>query len=269
MKKLNIKVLSLFVAAAGMFASCSEELTKAEVDAQNAITAESLPVITDITVENVGAFDANLNINIKGDFESMLEFNINYANNEAMEGAKTFSLTGGDLMDMIPDSVEVDKAEGYTFNITMTGLAQNTEYYLTADAYVRGYEPIVCEKKVQLTTLNVYNHYADGVYSCGLFGQAWEQPMEAYILNDTVYRLPDYIAPGYDLNFTWNAETGYSSAVNTTWETGYIHASYGMIDATCYGVEYDAETKTFTFLVEYTCAAGSFGGFYDTFTITE
>ena len=109
----------------------------------------------------------------------MLEFNINYANNEAMEGAKTFSLTGGDLMDMIPDSVEVDKAEGYTFNITMTGLAQNTEHYLTADAYVRGYEPIVCEKKVQLTTLNVYNHYADGVYSCGLFGQAWEQPMEA------------------------------------------------------------------------------------------
>lgn len=44
-----------------------------------------------------------------------------------MEGAKTFSLTGGDLMDMIPDSVEVDKAEGYTFNIKMTGLAQNTE----------------------------------------------------------------------------------------------------------------------------------------------
>jgi hypothetical protein len=42
-----------------------------------------------------------------------------------------------------------------------------------------------------------------------------------------------------------------------------------MINATCYGVEYDAETKTFTFLVEYTCTAGSFGGFYDTFTITE
>ena len=269
MKKLNIKVLSLFVAAAGMFASCSEELTKAEVDAQNAIAAESLPVITDITVENVGAFNANLNVSIKGDFESMLEFNINYANNEAMEGAKTFSLSGADLMDMIPDSIEVDKAEGYTFNINVTGLAQNTDYFLTADAYVRGYAPIACEKKVQLTTLNVYNHYADGVYSCGLFGQAWDQPMEAYILNDTVYRLPDYIAPGYDLNFTWNAETGYSSAVNNTWETGYVHSSYGMINATCYGIQYDAETKTFTFLVEYTCAAGSFGGFYDTFVINE
>ena len=268
MKKLNIKVLSLFVAAASMFASCSEELTKAEVDAQNAIAAESLPVITDITVENVGAFDATLNVSIKGDFESMLEFNINYANDEAMEGAKTFTLSGADLMDMIPDSVEVDKAEGYTFNITMTDLSQNTNYFVTADAYVRGYAPIVCEKKVQLTTLNVYVPYANGVYTSDLFG-SWEQPMEKYILDETTYRLPDYIAPGYDLYFTWNPETGEVATINTSWETGYIHPSYGMIISTCSASAYDADSKTFGFAVEYTVSAGSFGSFVDTFTIIE
>ena len=38
---------------------------------------------------------------------------------------------------------------------------------------------------------------------------------------------------------------------------------------TCYGIEYDAEAKIFTFQVEYTCTAGTFGTFNETFTVGE
>ena len=69
MKKLNIKVLSLFVAAAGMFASCSqEEISKAEIDAQNAVAATELPTIEAISIDTVGAFDAVINVTIKGNY---------------------------------------------------------------------------------------------------------------------------------------------------------------------------------------------------------
>ncbi|MBR6629495.1 MAG: hypothetical protein IKL03_06005 [Bacteroidaceae bacterium] len=270
MKKLNIKVLSLFVAAVGIFAGCSqEEITKADIDAQNAVAATELPTITALSVDTVGAFDAIVNVTIKGNYEHILELNLEYADNETLEGAKAVRVTTPDLLAQIPEDVEVNKEEGYTFKVAVTGLSQNSDYYLAANAYVRGNAPIICEDVLQITTMNVYVPYVNGVYSCGLFGEAWEQPMEKYILQENVYRLPDYIATGYDLLFTWNPETGEAAAINETWETGYVHSSYGMINATCDGITYDAETKTFTFAVEYTCAAGSFGGFNDTFVVAE
>ena len=268
MKKLNIKVLSLFVAAAGLFASCSqEEISKAEIDAQNAVAATELPTIDAISIDTVGAFDAVINVTIKGNYEHILELSLECADNEAFNGAKVARLSAADLAAQIPSGVEVNKEEGYSFKVAVSGLTQNTDYYVAANAYVRGNAPIVCEDVLQITTMNVYVPFANGVYSCGLFGAAWEQPMEKYILQENVYRLPDYIATGYDLLFTWNPETGEAATINTTWETGYVHSSYGMINSTSYGVAYDAETKTFTFAVEYTCSAGSFGGFYDTFVL--
>ena len=113
-----------------------------------------------------------------------------------------------------------------------------------------------------------YKSYCSGVFTSGLFG-SWEQPMEVATDDNTVYRLASYIAEGYDLNFIWDEKNGVAEVVNTTWETGYVHPSYGMIIANCYGVEYNADTKTFTFRVEYTVDAGTFGTFNETFTINE
>ncbi len=269
MKKLNIKVLSLFVAAVGMFASCSqEEITKAEIDAQNAVAATELPTIAAISVDTVGAFDAVINVTIKGNYEHILELSLDYASSVDFEDVKTTRVSTPELLSQIPDGVVVDKEEGYTFKVNVAGLTQNSDYYIAANAYVRGNAPIVCENVLQITTMNVYVPFVNGVYSCGLFGE-WEQPMEKYILEDNVYRLPDYIAPGYDLYFTWNPETGEVATINKSWETGYIHPDYGMIISTCSGAAYDAETKTLAFAVEYTVSAGSFGAFVDTFTITE
>ena len=121
---------------------------------------------------------------------------------------------------------------------------------------------------VNESSTHSYKSYCNGVFSSGLFG-SWEQPMEVATDDNTVYRLASYIAEGYDLNFIWDEKNGVAEVVNTTWETGYVHPSYGMIIANCYGVKYNADTKTFTFRVEYTVDAGTFGTFNDTFTINE
>ena len=271
MKKLNIKVLSLFVAMAGMFASCSQEpLVKADFDNAVAVDSTDLPVIVALDCEAVGAFDAIVNVTIKGGYDNILEFGIVFADNEEFSNAGVSVVYAEDLAAQIPDSIVVDKEVGYTFQIPVSGMSQNTNYYISAYAYVRN-NPTVeyAGELLQITTAKVYDHYCNGVYSSNLFG-AWEQTMEVHKTEANIYRLPDYIAPGYDLNFYWDSETGEVALLNNTWATGYVHPSYGMINGNNVGgVEYDAETKTFTFYVSYTVAAGSFGNFSDTFTIIE
>lgn len=114
-----------------------------------------------------------------------------------------------------------------------------------------------------------YKSYCSGVFACGLFGSSWSQDMEVATDDNTVYRLPGYIAEGYDLNFIWDAEKGVVEVARTTWQTGYEHPTYGMVSATCQSVGYNAETKTFTFVIEYTCSAGSFGTYNETYTISD
>ena len=113
-----------------------------------------------------------------------------------------------------------------------------------------------------------YKSYCSGVFVSELIG-SYDQDMEVATDDNTVYRLPGYIADGYDLNFIWDAEKGVVEVTKTTWETGYMHPTYGMMSATCNGVEYNAETKTFTFVVEYTVNAGSFGVYNEKYTISE
>ena len=125
--------------------------------------------------------------------------------------------------------------------------------------------PVAVEEEIESHS---YKSYCSGVFASELFG-SYYQDMEVAVDDNTVYRLPGYIAEGYDLNFIWDEANGVAQAVNTTWQTGYKHPTYGMVSATCYGVDYNAEAKTFTFTVEYTCAAGSFGTYNETYTISE
>ena len=126
----------------------------------------------------------------------------------------------------------------------------------------------VADQPIAVDDSYSYKTYCSGVFTSGLFG-SWNQDMEVAEDDNTVYRLPGYIAEDYDLNFYWDAKTGDLSPLDITWETGYVHSKYGMLNATCYGIEYDAEAKIFTFQVEYTCTAGTFGTFNETFTVGE
>lgn len=114
-----------------------------------------------------------------------------------------------------------------------------------------------------------FKFYGTGIYTSELFGGSWYQDMEISTTTADLYRLPDCIVSGYDLNFTWDEETGDVVVVNTTWETGYVHPEYGMLYATCRQTDYNAETRTFTFVIEYWVEAGAFGTYADTFVLLE
>ena len=111
--------------------------------------------------------------------------------------------------------------------------------------------------------------YKNGVFTSELFGGSWEQAMEVHATDKNLYRLPDYIAEGYDLLFYWDENTSEVAFAKGSWETGYVHSEYGMIMAYAQSITYDEATKTFTFGVEYRVEAGTFGGYYDTFTLAS
>lgn len=271
MKNINIKVLSLLVAMAGFFASCSqEELVKADFDKDYAAMASELPTIVSIDTVSVGAFDAVVDVTIKGGYENILELAILFADNDSLEGAKASYTYTEDLLSQIPDSVEVNKEEGFTFRVKVKGFAQATDYYLGAYAVVRN-QPVVeyTGELAQLTTDVAYEYYCVGGFTTTMFGGAWYNYMEKHLFEEDTYRLPDYIMEGYDLEFTWNQETNEVGFVKPMWETGYVHPTYGMIYATGVAASFDPETATFTFVTEYTVAAGSFGTFAETFVILE
>lgn len=126
MKKLNIKVLSLFVAAAGMFAGCSqEELVKSDID--NANYADVEVTFSEANASNISVTSAVLNVDLQGAAPEIIEVGFMYSPNEDMSSAKTVIVT-----DSIADgtlSVAIDK---------LTPAQEGTKYYAYAYAYVRG-----------------------------------------------------------------------------------------------------------------------------------
>lgn len=271
MKNINIKVLSLLVAITGFFASCSqEELVKADFDKEHAAMASELPTIVSIDTVSVGAFEAELDVTIKGGYDNILELAIVFADNDSLNNAKSSFVSTQQLLSQIPDSVVVDKEKGFTFRILVKGFSQTTHYYLSAYAVVRN-QPVIeyTGELVQLTTSAAYDYYCTGAFMSDMWGGGWYNDMEKYKYDPNTYRLPDYIMPGYDLVFTWDQETNEVAFANKQWETGYVHPSYGMIYAVAMDAEFDEATATFTFVVEYIVSAGSFGSVAETFTILE
>lgn len=116
------KVLSLIVATAGMFASCSEELTKAEVDAQNYPNATI--ELSDITLGEVGTTTADVTFDVIGYTPEILEIAVVYSTTP--DFANTHS------------TVFTDSVDGETIAMTIKGLDMETTYYATAYAYMRG-----------------------------------------------------------------------------------------------------------------------------------
>lgn len=271
MKNINIKVLSLLVAMTGFFASCSqEELVKADFDKENAVNPTNVPTIVAIDSVSAAGFSAVVDVTIKGDFENILELAIVFADNDTLGNAGYSFVYTKDLLSQVPDTVVVDKEAGYTFRVPVTGLSQDTHYYMSAYMYVRN-NPIAeyTGELLQLTTEKVYDFFSNGAFTAPMFGGTWGAIMEKHKYEENTYRLADYIMPGYDLVFTWDQETNEVNFANPTWEIGYIHPNYGMMSNNGVAAEYDAESKTFTFVVEYIVAAGSFGTVVDTFTMIE
>ena len=180
MKKLNIKVLSLLVAAAGMFAGCSqEELVKSEID--NANYPKANVELSALTVGTVGTTTADLSFDVTGYTTEVLEIAVVYATTPDFADAKPVVFT---------DSV----AE--TINMQLKGLSMETTYYATAYAYMRG--ATVYADTVSFTTS--------------------AEPISKEMLNGKAYGkagVADYWGDVYDFNFTLSMGEGDTIYVNS------------------------------------------------------
>ena len=180
MKKLNIKVLSLLVAAAGMFAGCSqEELVKSEID--NANYPKANVELSALTVGTVGTTTADLSFGVTGYTTEVLEIAVVYS--ETPDFATT-------QMMVYTDSV----AE--TINMQLKGLSMETTYYATAYAYMRG--ATVCTDTVSFTTSS--------------------EPISKEMLNGKAYGkagVADYWGTARDFAFTLSIGEGDTIYVNS------------------------------------------------------
>ena len=110
--------------------------------------------------------------------------------------------------------------------------------------------------------------YADGVFTSEFFGEAWDATLQYSPATD-LYRFKDCWFEGYDYAFMV-AEDGAITQVPETTETGYVHSTYGMVSATANSESvFDSSTDTYTFAINWTVSAGSFGVYYETFEITS
>ena len=180
MKKLNIKVLSLLVAAAGMFAGCSqEELVKSEID--NANYPNANVELSALTVGEVGTTTADLSFDVTGYTTEVLEIAVVYSATPDFAATQTVVYT---------DSV----AE--TINVQLKGLSMETTYYATAYAYMRG--ATVYADTVSFTTS--------------------AEPITKEMLNGKAYGkagVADYWGDVYDFNFTLSMGEGDTIYVNS------------------------------------------------------
>ena len=180
MKKLNIKVLSLLVAAAGMFAGCSqEELVKSEID--NANYPNANVELSALTVGAVGTTTADLSFDVTGYTTEVLEIAVVYSTTPDFATTQTVAYT---------DSV----AE--TINMQLKGLSMETTYYATAYAYMRG--ATVYADTVSFTTS--------------------AEPITKEMLNGKAYGkagVADYWGDVYDFNFTLSMGEGDTIYVNS------------------------------------------------------
>ena len=180
MKKLNIKVLSLLVAAAGMFAGCSqEELVKSEID--NANYPNANVELSALTVGAVGTTTADLSFDVTGYTTEVLEIAVVYSTTPDFADAKPVVFT---------DSVTE------TINMQLKGLSMETTYYATAYAYMRG--ATVYADTVSFTTS--------------------AEPISKEMLNGKAYGkagVADYWGDVYDFNFTLSMGEGDTIYVNS------------------------------------------------------
>lgn len=162
------------------------------------------------------------------------------------EKSKTITVKTSDKMEMF---------KNYALSITIP--EEYTQQYAETKVYPR-------------IELNIkkedYKPYATGEYTAGFFEESWDATLEySEILK--LYRFSSCWVNGYDVTFTWDGGAKLEVNKGKKLTSGYIHSSYGMVSATPGVCNYDASSKTFSFIYEWTVSAGTFGEALDTFKI--
>lgn len=110
--------------------------------------------------------------------------------------------------------------------------------------------------------------YSEGTFTSSMFGDSWAVIMD-YSPSLAAYRLNDLIENGYDLLFSVNEDGGLVQIPTDPVKSGYDHSTYGMISMQIQaGSAFDATSDTYTLMLKYTVAAGSFGTKEEVYVVT-
>ncbi len=153
-----------------------------------------------------------------------------------------------------------------TIEIAVGDVELMKNYLLTIEVehnQTNPYDTLYNKTKTSIAAINVLKEdfapYAEGKFTSAMFGASWDMILEFSPATKT-YRLSDLIEEGYDYLFTVAENGVITQSPKTAVQTGYMHPTYGMISYQLQdGSAYDAATDTYTFLLKYTVAAGSFG----------
>lgn len=112
-----------------------------------------------------------------------------------------------------------------------------------------------------------YKPYGKGTVTSSFFGSTREVDVE-YSSVGNRYRVKDFW--GLGKGFAFSVDGASVKVYPTAIPTGYVHKTYGDVTANDEKAStYDAEKKTFTFVLKFTVSAGSFGVSNETLTLSK
>lgn len=263
----------LFIVLAGVtaftFASCSDDDDYAPGAATN---PDGLNVYFDATnnsAVSLGPNDTEFTFTVsrnKTDKAVTVPFSVSEVNAHLFTLPQQVEFAAGESSKNITVKVsdEIEMFIAYSFSIALD--PSFTTPYEETEVYPRLELSIVKED---------YAPYATGTYSSEFMGDEDGNPM----VTDNITMEYSEILGNYRLKDCWGAGTG---SVVFTWDGAQAvelssvvfkieDPQYGPISplGTEEACTYDADSKTFTFPLEWTVSEGSFGEYPDSFTIEE
>ncbi len=125
-----------------------------------------------------------------------------------------------------------------------------------------------------------WEKFASGIFTSKFFGASWPQDLY-HAINTNRYRFFDLWITSYHYDFYWETDQSTITPAGTLdsetglyiQPSGYVDPTYGMIMTNTSPSEsltfYDPEKTLFTFTIEWTVDAGSFGSTAETYQITS
>nr|WP_321356616.1 hypothetical protein [uncultured Draconibacterium sp.] len=259
MKALKYLIL---IVAVSIFAACEDDIVREispepnpnssnvyfsnDNDSKVVLPLESTSFTVVINRENSSS-DQTVALHVENAFENIFSI------------PESVSFTSGETEQSINVEISDDIVLMESYHLVIYIDQDQTKPYTVQDVFPR-------------IELNVskedFADYADGVFTSEFFGDSWPATLQYSPATDQ-YRIKDCWVGGYNYTFKVS-EDGVISQVPETSETGYVHSSYGMVSATATSESgFDNDTDTYTFAINWTVSAGSFGVYYETFEITS
>lgn len=259
MKKNKLNICAAFLAIClAAFTSCS---TDAEGTLYNGEGAELAFASTQMNVQLAAEDNGVIKVPVyRGNANGDLSAAIAMDNETIEEGLFTLaapaaSFKNGENVAYVEISfslAELGATDKYEIGLTLTD-----EKSLSPTAL--GAITVTAQRKL------TWENYGVGVYTSELFGDSWDQPIEK-AKEGNIYRLPDCITEGYPMVFSLS-DDGQTLLSWDPQQTGYKHATYGMVYFSPAGMERDGNVLTFP-MRGLVVVTGGFGILYQGFNET-